>query len=173
MWTNFSSMAFLFPKVLLFGFFPNWFSWTKFSHLCTFENNVYVTFVFEKKVWKNLCLWKAQCDGACRYFFLFFRDVSLFSGIHASSNTSALVLISDLVDVRFIFPLTAFNNFPTTCFKQFDCDRLGRNYIYISQNWDFWMYSLITYKNFGTTIFYLFFFSFLWRLHHHLTEVIP
>lgn len=80
--------------------------------------------------------------------------------MHASSNTSALVLISNLVDVRFIFPLTAFNNFPTYCFKQFDCDRLRRNYIYISQNWDFWMYSLITYKNFGTTIFYLFFLFF-------------
>lgn len=77
--------------------------------------------------------------------------------MHVFSNTSALVPISDLVDVRFIFPLTAFNNFySTTCFKQFDCDRLRHNYI--SQNWEFWIYSLMTYKYFETTIFYLFFF---------------
>lgn len=94
--------------------------------------------------------------------------------MHASSNTSALVLISDLVDVRFIFPLTTSKNFSTTCFKQFVCDRLRCNYIYISQNWDFWVYSLKTYKYFGTTIFYLFsFFPLEITAPHHLSEVIP
>ena len=131
MWTNFSFVAFLFPKGLLFGFFTNWFSCNKFSHLCTFEKNVCVTFVFENILAGDIYL---QCNKVWWYFFLFFRDVSLFLGMHAFSNTSALVLISDLVDVRYIFPLTAFNNFySTTCFKQFDCDRFRRNYISFSE----------------------------------------
>lgn len=61
-------------------------------------------------------------------------EISLFSGMHASSNTCVIVLISDLVYVRYIFPLTAFNNFSASHFKQFDFDSLKCNYVSSPQN---------------------------------------
>lgn len=65
-----------------------------------------------------------------------------------------------------IYFLTAclFNNSFMSCFKQFAWERLKNNYIYISQNVDFWICSLIARKKIGDH--HILSLLFLWRLHY-------
>lgn len=151
MWTDFFFIVLLFSEGLPFRFLTNLWSSNKFSHLCISEKNVYVAFVFENTFSKYMqSVW---------WEFMIFCALELFHYFGACIPLPIYVLLSlsGVCEIIDVFSLHAFNNSSTSCFKQFAYERLRNNYTYISQNIDFWIYSLIACKRFGATTFHLFF----------------